>query len=129
MTKNLTCIICPMGCQLEVDVGDEWNEENMSAIDPSTFKISGNSCPRGLDYAKKELTTPERTLTCTVAVNGSKRPLVSAKTKGEVPKSMLLECMQLVKRCQVNAPVKAGDVLIKDILNTGIDLVACEEAE
>ena len=126
--RHLTCIICPMGCSLEVELPENYNPENAKATDPASFKVSGNTCPRGDAYARKELTTPERTLTCTVAVLGSKRPLVTAKTKGEVPKEKLLDCMQAVRRVTVNAPVKKGDVLVKDLLHTGIDLVACEDA-
>ena len=55
MTKNLTCIICPMGCQLEVDLPDDWTEENMSTADPASFVVRGNTCPRGSAYAGKEL--------------------------------------------------------------------------
>ena len=128
MTKNLTCIICPMGCQLEVDLPDDWTEENMSTADPASFVVRGNTCPRGSAYAGKELTNPERTLTCTVAVTGSSRPVVSAKTRGEVPKAMLLECMEVVRRTTVKGPVHTGDVLIKDILETGVDLIAGEDA-
>lgn len=119
MTKNLTCIICPMGCQLEVSVSGE--NEGIS--------VSGNACPRGEAYARKELTAPERTLTCTVAVKGGKSPLVSAKTKGEVPKEQLLSCMEVVRRTVVSAPVKAGDILVRDILRTGIDVIACEDCQ
>ncbi len=126
--KHLTCIICPMGCALEVELPEGYNPENPKATDPSLFKVSGNTCPRGDAYARKELTTPERTLTCTVAVLGSSRPLVTAKTKGEVPKERLLDCMQAVRRLTVKAPVHSGDVLAKDLLHTGIDLVACEDA-
>ena len=108
-----------MGCQLEV---------TMPSSDPASFKVSGNTCPRGDAYARKELTNPERTLTCTVAVIGSGRCVVTAKTAGEVPKAKLLDCMQAVRRLTVQAPVHAKDVLIKDILHTGVDLIACEDA-
>lgn len=128
MTKNLTCIICPMGCQLEVELPENYKAENARITDPSSFRVTGNACPRGEAYAKKELTNPERTLTCTVAVSGSTRPLVSAKTVGEVPKEKLLDCMQAVRRFTAVAPVNKGDVLIQDLLHTGVDLVACESA-
>lgn len=125
-TKHLTCIICPMGCQLEVTLPPDYTEENKRTIDPASFKVTGNSCPRGDSYARKELTTPGRTLTCTVAVTGSTRALVSAKTNGEVPKEKLLDCMQAIRRLTVKAPIKAGDVLVHDLLETGVDLVAGE---
>lgn len=108
-----------MGCALEV---------SMPTSDPASFIVTGNTCNRGDTYARKELTNPERTLTCTVAVAGSNRSVVSAKTAGEVPKAKLLDCMQEVRRLTVKAPLHAGDVLIKDILHTGVDLIACEDA-
>lgn len=117
-----------MGCSLEVELPENYREEKARIADPSTFKVSGNACPRGDAYAKKELTNPERTLTCTVAVSGSSRPLVSAKTAGEVPKEKLLDCMQAVRRFTAEAPVTNGQILIRDLLHTGIDLVACEDA-
>ncbi len=138
---HLTCIICPMGCQLEVKTPEGYNAEtarstsarSTSAFSTSAFStplesftVTGNACPRGEAYAKKEMTTPERTLTCTVAVTGGNRPLVSAKTAGEVPKAQLLGCMQVVRRITVNAPIQAGQVLAYDILHTGINLIACE---
>ena len=108
-----------MGCSLEV---------TMPSSDPASFIVKGNTCPRGDAYARKEMTNPERTLTCTVAVTGSSRAVVTAKTAGEVPKAKLLDCMQEVRRLCVKAPVHAKDILIKDILHTGIDLIACEDA-
>lgn len=117
-TKHLTCIICPMGCQLDVTIP--------TPTDPTSFTVTGNTCPRGDAYARKELTTPERTLTCTVAVIGGSRPLVSAKTNGEVPKEKLLDCMQTIKRLTVTAPIHTGDVLVHDLLETGVNLVAGE---
>ena len=126
-TAHLTCIICPMGCQLEVTLPEGYTAQSARTTDPALFAVSGNACPRGDSYARKELTAPERTLTCTVAVSGGSRPLVSAKTDGEVPKEKLLACMQEVRRLTVAAPVHAKDVLISDILHTGVDLIACED--
>ena len=112
--RNLTCIICPMGCQLEI------------SGQGASMKVTGNTCKRGEEYAKKELTCPVRTLTCTVAVEGGERPLVSAKTAGEIPKADLLRSMQFVRRLTVKAPVKQGDIIIRDFMQSGVNLVACE---
>lgn len=112
--KHLTCIICPMGCQLEAEISGK------------QIKVTGNTCKRGESYAYAELTKPMRTLTCTVAVINGDRPLVSARTNGEIPKSLLLSAMQYVKRLQIQSPVKCGDVIVKDFLQTGVDLVAGE---
>lgn len=116
----MTCIICPMGCQLEVTSIQEAGE-------PPSYSVTGNSCPRGEQYAQKELTNPTRTLTCTVAVTGGTRRLVAARSKNEVPRDLQLECMQVIRRLSVRAPVKTGDVLCADILSTGADIIACDD--
>lgn len=116
--KIMTCIVCPMGCQLEVTKLSAQGE-------PPMFSVTGNACPRGEKYAQKELTNPTRTLTCTVAVKGGKVHLVPAKSSTEVPRDMQLSCMEVIKRLAVQAPVCAGDVLYEDILGTGADIIAC----
>ena len=118
--KTMTCIICPMGCQLEVT-------KLSGAGEVPSYSVTGNACKRGKAYAYKELTNPERTLTCTVQVSGGASRLVPAKSKTEVPRDMQLECMEVIKRLCVPAPVRAGDVLCEDILNTGADIVACDD--
>lgn len=121
MKKYLTCIICPMGCSLEIDVNE--NEENIEIK-----SVSGNNCRRGEQYAKKELTEPTRTLTTTMAVSGSTLKLVPVKTDGEIPKDMLLKAMEVIRRAKCTAPVKCGDVLLFDLLGTGVSVVACADA-
>ena len=86
--------------------------------------ISGNSCPRGEDYARTEVTNPVRTVTSTVVVTGGERPVVAVKTKPEIPKGKIADCMAEIKRFTAHAPVEIGDVLIKGIAGTESDLVA-----
>ena len=109
-----------MGCQLEANVKKLDSEEVQ-------ISVTGNACKRGEEYAKKELTHPMRTLTCTVCVKNGKRPLVSAKTKGEIPKDLLLDAMQYVRRLVIKAPVTAGQIIVSDFLQTGVPLVAVED--
>src|SRR5574344_3079523 len=116
----MTCIICPMGCQLEVTNTAEAGKRPV-------YAVTGNTCPRGEKYAQKELTDPTRTLTCTVAVHGGTMRLVPAKSKTEVPRDLQLSCMEVIKRISVKAPVHAGDVLCEDILGTGADIIACTD--
>lgn len=125
---HLTCIICPMGCQLEASIQDSSSSDStLPGTTAPSITVTGNSCKRGEQYAFTELTNPMRTLTCTVAVTGGSRPLVSARTKGEIPKKMLLRAMQYVKRLEIKAPVKTGDVIVEDFLQTGVPLVAGED--
>lgn len=117
----LTCIICPMGCSMEVEV--ETNTSGQKKV----LSVKDNGCKRGVQYAAKELQNPTRTLTTTIKVEGGELPLVPVKTAGEVPKASLLQCMEVVRRASCKAPVKRGDVLIYDLLGTGVNVVACAD--
>lgn len=117
----LTCIICPMGCSMEVEV--ETNTSGQKKV----LSVKDNGCKRGEQYAAKELQNPTRTLTTTIKVEGGELPLVPVKTAGEVPKASLLQCMEVVRRASCKAPVKRGDVLIYDLLGTGVNVVACAD--
>ena len=111
--RNLTCIGCPMGCQITV----EFDGENISSV-------TGNSCAVGDKYARKEVTHPERTVTSTVVVTGGDRERLSVKTKGNIPKDRIFDCMREINRTSVSAPVRIGDVVIHDVCGTGVDVVA-----
>ncbi len=119
----LTCIICPMGCSMEVEV------ETSADGKKKVLSVKDNGCKRGEQYAAKELQNPTRTLTSTIKVNGGILPVVPVKTSGEVPKNMLLQCMEVVRRAGCKAPVKRGDILLYDILGTGINVIACADVE
>lgn len=117
----LTCIICPMGCSMEVEV--ETNASGQKKV----LSVKDNGCKRGEQYAAKEVQNPTRTLTTTMKVEGGELPLVPVKTAGEVPKASLLQCMEVVRRASCKAPVKRGDVLMYDLLGTGVNVVACAD--
>ena len=112
MIREMTCIICPMGCRLSVQVEGE------------AITVSGNTCKRGEVYATQEVTCPMRTVTSLVAVDGAALPLCPVKTAAQVPKAKIVEVLTALKKARVKAPVKVGDVLIEDIAGTGVDLVA-----
>ena len=112
--KELTCIGCPMGCSLVVELSD----------DGSSIVVTGNSCPSGEKYAIKEVTNPTRILTTTVGVYNGVYPRVSVKSSGDIPKPRLMECTRLLKDYFVESPVHIGDVIYRDILGTGVDMVA-----
>ena len=111
--KQLTCTVCPIGCSNTVTMEDGKIND-----------ISGYTCKRGLSYAQAECTDPRRTLTTSMKLTGGTLPLVSVKTKDPIPKRLLFDAMAVVNRTPVPAPVRIGDVLIKDVLGTGIDVVA-----
>ena len=112
MKHELTCIRCPIGCQLTVEVEGE------------AVTVTGNSCPRGAEYGKKEVTAPTRTVTASVRVTGGELPLASVKTATDVPKEKVMDVMAEIRKCSITAPVKIGDVVIADVAGTGSDVVA-----
>ncbi|MFH1305723.1 MAG: DUF1667 domain-containing protein [Candidatus Omnitrophota bacterium] len=113
MKKDLTCITCPMGCNLEV------------AYDKKRIiSVEGNQCKRGETYAENEIFHPMRTVTTTVRISGSSVPLLSVKTEKPVPKKLCSKVVKLASSISVDAPMKAGDIVIKNLLDTGVNLVA-----
>ncbi|QZY55013.1 DUF1667 domain-containing protein [Crassaminicella profunda] len=109
---QLVCIVCPMGCHLEV------TKEN------DEYNVTGNKCPRGKAYGMKELTNPTRVVTTTVKIKGGLLNRLSVKTKEAIPKEKMFECMKFIDSIEVKAPVSVGDIIVKDLLGTGVDLVA-----
>ena len=116
-TKILTCIGCPLGCTLTAVPNGE------------SFDISGYTCKRGLEYAKKELTCPARTVTSTVRISGGKANVTSVRTASDVPKDAIFRVMEAVNALVIPAPVQIGDVLCRDIAGTGVALVATRAVE
>ena len=114
--KELICIVCPNGCHLKVD------PEN-------GYAVTGNKCDRGIEYGKAELQNPVRMVTSTVILEGANSRRLPVKTSAPVPKNMIFRVMEKIDTLTVCAPVKTGDVLLKNVLNTGADIVACKNVE
>lgn len=113
MKKELTCVACPLGCPIVVEF--EGSE---------VISVTGNTCKRGDTYARTEIVNPTRSLTSSVKVNGGVHPVVPVKSDKPVPKDMLFECMKIINSVSVDAPVKLGQVIIENILDTGANIVA-----
>ena len=113
MNKTLTCIGCPMGCQIEVELDEAGN----------FLSSKGWSCNIGKRYAKEEVTAPVRTVTALVDVTDRPEPL-SVKTAAPVPKGSIFECLKEMRTLKMNAPVHIGDVVTDNIAGTGIAVVA-----
>ena len=111
--KELTCINCPMGCRITVTMDGD-----------SIVSVTGNTCKRGENYARAEVTAPVRTVTTTIRVNNGASDRVSCKTKEPVPKDKIFDVMAEISRASCNAPVKIGDILIDDCAGTGVPIVA-----
>lgn len=109
--KDMICIVCPMGCRIKVD------EEN-------GYKVTGNMCPKGVIYGKKELTFPTRTITSTVKIKNGIHKRLPIKTSTEIPKDMIFKIMKEINKIEVESPVKVGDILLENVLNTGANIIA-----
>ena len=111
--RNLICIGCPMVCPLVVNIKDG-----------EVQSVEGNTCKRGAVYGKKEVTNPTRIVTTTVRVLGGTENVVSVKTKEDIPKSKIFDCIRELKEVTVAAPVQIGDIILHNVAGTGVDIVA-----
>ena len=117
MVRELTCIVCPKGCQLKVELN-----ENKKVV-----SVEGYTCKRGLEYANTEFTSPTRTLTTTAPIEGG--GVVPVKTDKAVPKELLFECMDEINLARVPADAKVGYVLVENILGTGANVITTRNAK
>lgn len=114
--RELICIGCPMGCMMTVTMEDG-----------QVTSVAGNTCKRGDDYARKEVTNPTRIVTSSVCVTGGVLPVVSVKTKEDIPKGKIPEVMKALKGVTVKAPVNIGDVMLENVAGTGVDIIATKQ--
>lgn len=110
---DLICIQCPIGCSLKVTLEND-----------IVSKVEGNTCKRGEIYAKKEVVNPTRTVTSTVKIEGGIIERLPVKTKEDIPKDKIFECVKALKNLCVKSPISIGDVVLKNVANTGIDVIA-----
>lgn len=108
--KELTCIVCPRGCHLVID---------------DNLNVSGNFCKRGENYAKNEITRPMRNISSTVIIKSSIINRLPVKTSDNIPKDKIFEVMKEINKVIVSAPINVGDIVIKNVLNLGVDIVSC----
>jgi len=106
----MICVSCPVGCVLTV------------SDDVST--VSGNQCPAGIEYAREEMTNPTRNIATSVRVSGGDMPMLSVKTKSPIPKGAIMDAVKAIHQVHVPAPVTIGDVILADVVGTGVNIVA-----
>lgn len=116
--RQLTCIGCPMGCQLTATL-----EGGVVTA------VTGNTCKRGESYARKECVAPVRTVTGTVRCTGGAAAVVSVRTAGEVPKEKVFQVAHALNTALARLPIAAGDVIIPDVCGTGVCVVATKSAK
>ena len=118
MIKDITCINCPLGCLLNINLEEE-----------SKVNVSGALCKKGDLYAKAEISNPTRMVTSTIPVKKSGLKMVSVKTQAPIPKDKIFECLKSLINVEAQAPVKIGDIIIKNVCGTGVDIIATRNAE
>lgn len=114
-TRELTCIGCPLGCSLTVTIDHD-----------TVTAVTGNTCPKGDAYARKEVTNPTRIVTSTVRVKGGTAAMVNVKTASDIPKDKIFDCITAIRDIEVAAPVKIGDVILSNAAGTGVDIIAAK---
>ena len=116
MEKTIICTVCPRGCHMTVT-----GENN------SVNTVEGYSCKRGLEYAKTEFVAPVRILTTLVKIDGKENQLLPVRSTKPILKDKIFDCMQVIKNTSVKLPIKRYDVIIENILGTGVNIVATKD--
>lgn len=117
-TLKFNCTTCPSECLLTVEV--ERDADGVAEV----RSVAGNSCPRGDKFAHQELICPMRVLTTTVAVSGGDEALLPVRTAEAIPLALHAQAMDLIRGLVVNAPIRMGDVVLENLLDTNINLIA-----
>jgi|SRR6056297_1176265 len=116
-TKEMICIVCPVGCHLQV------------TVDKDEVKVTGNRCPRGEEYAREEILAPKRVVTATCRLENEQHPRLPVKTDAPLPFEHINELLDRVYELSLPTPIKTGDILIEDFKGTGVNLVASRSIE
>ena len=115
--REMICICCPMGCRMTVEKTADG------------YSVTGNTCPRGKAYAIDEMTAPKRMVTSSVSVENGNYKTVSVKTSVSVPKELIFDSLATLNGVKLVAPVKIGDVVVKNVLGTGADFIATRNVD
>ena len=118
MKRDITCIECPTGCSVTIEV-----------VDGKAHRVEGFGCRRGRDYAIAEVEHPERVLTTTVRACSLSVRMVPVRTSSPVPRDTRIQAMEEIRRASVSSPVKVGDVVLRDLLGLGVDVIATREID
>jgi len=114
--RRIICISCPVGCELDVTLDEG-----------KIVEVEGNSCKLGLDYAEQEIFDPRRMVASTVRVKNGFHPLVPVYTEKPVPKPKIFEVLAELRNIELEAPVAVNDVVIENVLDTGINIIASRD--
>jgi CxxC motif-containing protein len=117
-SKEMICIGCPLGCHLSVNLKGE-----------DSWEVTGYDCKKGKNYGNQEMIDPRRMVTTTVAVDSARWARLPVRTAEAVPKDLVVEVCKALHQLEVSAPVNMGDVILDDVLDTGISVVATRSLE
>ncbi|MFH1100999.1 MAG: DUF1667 domain-containing protein [Methanobacteriota archaeon] len=118
--QEITCIVCPIGCKIKIQ--RTTNEKTVEIL-------PGNKCKKGIEYVKTEVCDPRRVLTTSILVKNGEWPLLSVKTSQPLPKDKIFTVLHLLQKTSVPAPIKKGQIIIRNIANTKIHIIATKTVE
>ncbi len=110
--KEITCTVCPVGCLITV-TGDQ----------TSVHSLTGNQCQRGIPFATDEFIQPKRILTTTINIEGHRNERIAVRSTAPIPKDLLFDAISITKQVRLKAPIKHGQMVVENILDTGVDIV------
>jgi len=111
--RHFTCVTCPVGCEMDVEVRDG-----------EVLSIEGNRCAKGEEFVLQELREPMRILTTTVRINGAKWAMLPVRTDKPIPKRLFLQVVSQLADLELQAPVKVSDLIMTDVADTGANVIA-----
>ena len=115
---EVVCILCPVGCRIIVEIEDG-----------DVVRIDNAGCERGKDYSLQDIRSPVRDFFTTIRVADGRTPLVSVRSTEPIPKNMLMPCAAELARRVIRAPVKIGDIIVENIMNLGVDIIATKDVD
>ena len=110
--RELVCIVCPKGCTMKIEEKD------------GEISVTGNSCKRGASFAVSEMTEPKRTVCTTVRTVFKDAPVITVRVSAEIPKDRIFDVMREINAVTLSSPVGRNDVIIKNVLGLGADVIA-----
>ena len=118
MLRELTCIMCPQGCDITVELDGG-----------GIASVTGNTCAKGEAYVTQEIENPMRNIATSVLIDGGELPLASVRLSGMIPKDRIFDVMGEIRKVEMPAPVHEGDVAIADVLGLGVDVIVTKDVE
>ncbi|TET13834.1 MAG: DUF1667 domain-containing protein [Dehalococcoidia bacterium] len=112
-SKHFTCVICPIGCEIDVQLEDG-----------NVVSTEGNKCAKSEEFVLQELKEPMRILTTTIRIRGAKWAMLPVRTDEPIPKRLLFKVIEELANIEMQAPVKVSDVIVSDVAGTGANIVA-----